>query len=589
MILPWRIATLALLGLCAALAAAADAPPARVLIIHSFGRNVAPYDLIAASIRRDVASKAARPVVFLEATLDAGRPVSTREEQAFVDYLRVRYSEPPLDLIVTTGAAAAKFVLQYRDELFPGVPVVIAAIDVRVTPPVSRLRPGDAAIPTRLDPIRFYDNILRLQPDTRTIALVLGDSPLEHYWHKVFEAASAPYADRVRFEWYDGLSLEQMKQRIAALPANSAVIYGIVMVDGAGIPFERLAALDELLEDSHVAIYSVFGSEIGRGVVGGPYLPEPASGAMAAEVALERLTSRERPPPFVHEIAMATPIYDWRALQRWRIPESRLPPGSEVRYRAPSLWAEHGTGIVTALAVMLAQALLIAGLLFQRARRRSAEREARMLGGRLISAYEDEGRRLARELHDDVTQRLAGLSMEAATLSRHADLQARTTAELAISRELSGLSREVHAMSYRLHPSVIDDLGLEEALRVECARLAARGEVKVEFGAEPGIEAIRGPAALCLFRVAQEALGNAARHAKAGRIEVRVWPEGGGAGLSIVDDGVGFEPTGPRERASLGLASMRERVMLLNGRYTLESRRGKGTRVTAWVPSGDAT
>ncbi|HQR77774.1 MAG TPA: sensor histidine kinase, partial [Burkholderiaceae bacterium] len=323
--------------------------------------------------------------------------------------------------------------------------------------------------------------------------------------------------------------------------------------------------------------------------VGGPYLPEADSGAISADIALERLESRERPPPVMHKIAMAAPIYDWRALERWRIPESRLPPGSEVRYRAPSLWAEHGTGIVTALAVMLAQALLIAGLLFQRARRRSAEREARMLGGRLISAYEDEGRRLARELHDDVTQRLAGLSMEAATLSRHGDMQDRTAAELAISRELSGLSREVHAMSYRLHPSVIDDLGLVEALRVECARLAGRGEVKVEFGAEPGIEAIRGPAALCLFRVAQEALSNAARHAGARRIEVRVWPEGGGAGLGIVDDGVGFEPTAPRERASLGLASMRERVMLLGGRYKLESRRGKGTRVTAWVPSGPAT
>ena len=558
----------------------------RVLVIHSYGRNVAPYDRIAAKIRRDVASKAGNPVVFLEAALDADRPVSAREELAFVDYLRVRYSEPSLDLVVTTGAAAARFVLQYRDSLFPGVPILFAALDERVTPPVGQMRPGDAAIPTHLDPVRYYDNILQLQPGTGTIALVLGNSPLEHYWHEVFEQASVPYADRVRFEWYDGLSLEQMKQRIAALPPNSAVIYGIVMVDGAGIPFERLAAFDELLGDSPVPIYSVFGGEIGRGAVGGPYLPETTSGAKAAEVALSRLGSHERPPPYVRVVEMATPTYDWRALERWDIPESRLPPGSEVRFRAPTLWAQHGPAIVTGLAVMLAQALLIAGLLFERARRRSAERDARMLGGRLISAHEDEGRRLARELHDDVTQRLAGLSMEAATLSRHADLEVRTAAEVAMSRELAGLSREVHAMAYRLHSSVIDDLGLEEALRVECERLNGRGGARVEFHAEPGGGVLRGEPALCLFRVAREALGNSMRHAEAGRIAVHLRVADGRISIEVVDDGRGFDSAAARARASLGLASMRERVALLGGRFQIRSRPGEGTQVTAWVPSG---
>ena len=599
---PWsRLVALTLLVLCAVRVAAEPVvhpvvgpearPPGgqatqRVLVIHSYGRNVAPYDLIAATIRRGVASKAPNPVVFLEAALDADRLVSAREELAFVEYLRARYSAPPLDLVVTTGAAAARFVQQYRDKLFPGVPILFAALDQRVIPPVTQMRPGDAAIPTYLDPVRYYDNILRLQPGVGTIALVVGNSPLEHYWHEIFEQASARYADRVRFEWYDGLSLEQIKQRIAALPPNSAVIYGIMMVDGAGIPFERLAAFDELLEQSPVPIYSVFGSEIGRGAVGGPYLPETTSGAMAAAAALEQLGSRERPPPYVRVVGMATPTYDWRALERWGIDESRLPPGSEVRFRAPTLWAQHGPAIVTGLAVMLAQALLIAGLLFERARRRNAEREARMLGGRLISAHEDEGRRLARELHDDVTQRLAGLSMEAATLSRHADLEVRTAAEVAMGRELAGLSREVHAMAYRLHSSVIDDLGLEEALRVECGRLDARGEARVEFQAEPGGGVLRGEPALCLFRVAREALGNAIRHAEAARIEVRLRVADGGTSIEVVDDGRGFDVAAPRARASLGLASMRERVALLGGRFQIRSRPGAGTQVTAWVPSG---
>ena len=555
----------------------------RVLVIHSYGRNVAPYDRIAAKIRRDVASKAGNPVVFLEAALDADRPVSAREELAFVDYLRVRYSEPSLDLVVTTGAAAARFVLQYRDSLFPGVPILFAALDERVTPPVGQMRPGDAAIPTHLDPVRYYDNILQLQPGTGTIALVLGNSPLEHYWHEVFEQASVPYADRVRFEWYDGLSLEQMKQRIAALPPNSAVIYGIVMVDGAGIPFERLAAFDELLGDSPVPIYSVFGGEIGRGAVGGPYLPETTSGAKAAEVALSRLGSHERPPPYVRVVEMATPTYDWRALERWDIPESRLPPGSEVRFRAPTLWAQHGPAIVTGLAVMLAQALLIAGLLFERARRRSAERDARMLGGRLISAHEDEGRRLARELHDDVTQRLAGLSIEAAVLERDPDPSRQASAR-SIGSELVNLSRDVHAMAYRLHPSVLDDLGLELALRTECDRIAARSGIDVEFRSDLGERRLPPDVALCLFRIAQESIRNAVRHAEAKRIDVEVGRDAHGATLQVVDNGNGYDPSKRREHASLGVASMRERVALLRGRLRIRSRPGQGTRVTAWIP-----
>ena len=343
---PWsRLVALTLLVLCAVRVAAEPVvhpvvgpearPPGgqatqRVLVIHSYGRNVAPYDLIAATIRRGVASKAPNPVVFLEAALDADRLVSAREELAFVEYLRVRYSEPPLDLVVTTGAAAARFVQQYRNKLFPGVPILFAALDQRVIPPVTQMRPGDAAIPTYLDPVRYYDNILRLQPDVGTIALVVGNSPLEHFWHEIFEQASVRYADRVHFEWYDGLSLEQIKQRIAALPPNSAVIYGIMMVDGAGIPFQRLAAFDELLEQSPVPIYSVFGSEIGRGAVGGPYLPETTSGATAAAAALEQLGGHERPPPYVRVVEMATPTYDWRALERWGIDESRLPSCSSA-------------------------------------------------------------------------------------------------------------------------------------------------------------------------------------------------------------------------------------------------------------------
>lgn len=571
--------------LAAGVAPASRAQPAarRVLIVHSFGREIAPYDVVIAIFRRELASRAGEAMVFLEAALDAGRAIGADEEAAFVAYLNARFARPAPDLIVGSGAPAGFFLTRHRQAVFPGVPMLLTAIDARNVARAA-LQPGDAAIATVLDLPRAFNDVLRVLPRTSTIAVVLGATPLERFWRAEVERETAFLAGRVKFEWFDGLSLEQMKQRVAALPPHSAVFYGQLVVDAAGVPHERLEALGELRQASNAPIFAVFENELGRGVVGGPYLSQSGAGHAAAQAALRIWAAPPGAPPFVQTIGMQPPAYDWRELRHWGIGESLLPPGSELRYRAASPWAEYRKEIAAAAALIAAQAVLIGTLLLQRKRRQRAEREARTLGGRLITAYEDEGRRLARELHDDITQRLAGVSIEAALLGRIADPAARQVAERSLSGELAQLSRDVHALSYRLHPSVIDDLGLGEALRIDCERVARRGEVEVAFHGEAASSAARGDLALCLFRVAQEALRNAVRHARARRIRVELRPEGGGTALAVVDDGIGFDPAGARERASLGLASMRERVAQFGGRLEIRSRLGQGTRVSAWVP-----
>ncbi|HMO46159.1 MAG TPA: ATP-binding protein [Rubrivivax sp.] len=567
--------------------AAAQPAPKRVLIVHSFGRDYAPYDTVIASFRRELAQRSPQPVVFLEAALDAGRPIGPDEERAFAAYLGARFAQPAPDLVVGSAGPAAQFLVRHRESLFAHVPMLLTAIDARIAP-YAPLKPGDAMVASRIDLRRAFEALLQARPDTRRIAVVLGATPLERYWRKEVERELAFLAGRVSLVWLDGLSLAETERRVAALPADSAVFYGLMVVDGAGVPHERLEALAGLKRAAKVPIFSLFESELGQGVVGGPYLSQVLAGEEAARLALRILSP---PPPAAPEVLvldMKSVAYDARELRRWRIDASRLPPDSELRFGEATLWTQHRGQIVAAAAVIAAQAGLIAALLVQRGRRQRAEHEARTLGGRLITAYEDEGRRLARELHDDVTQRLAGLSIEAATLQRLDEPAARAAAERSISAELALLSRDVHALSYRLHPSVIDDLGLEEALRAECERAARRGGVAVAFHGDAAGGDLRGDPALCLFRVAQEALRNAVRHAQAQRIEVRLRRERGGTELSVADDGSGFEVQGERERASLGLASMRERVALLGGRLRIRSRRGQGTRVAAWVPQAAA-
>jgi len=209
----------------------------------------------------------------------------------------------------------------------------------------------------------------------------------------------------------------------------------------------------------------------------------------------------------------------------------------------------------------------------------ASHREIQELAGRLLTAHEDERRRLARELHDDLTQRLASLAVRAGGLEASAG-----AAATAMRVSLAHLSEDVHAMSYRLHPSVLDDLGLVEALRAECDRVAHSGDVRVDVEARGMPETVSSETSLCLFRVAQEALNNATRHGRASAVTVLLAPRDRGLQLAVADNGTGFDPEKSRERVSLGLASMRERVRLLRGALKIESAPGRGTTVIAWVP-----
>jgi signal transduction histidine kinase len=213
-----------------------------------------------------------------------------------------------------------------------------------------------------------------------------------------------------------------------------------------------------------------------------------------------------------------------------------------------------------------------------------ADEELADLSRRLIRAQEEERAMIARELHDDVTQRLAVLAIDAgrAELAAASEEQAEAMREL---REgLVRISEDVHSLAYELHSSVLEELGLVEALRAACERLGRRSRVEVSLDLDPEADHLARDTALCLFRVAQEALTNVARHSQGRVARVALRPMDGGVLLAVRDDGVGFDPASPGTRKTLGLASMRERLRLVNGTLDIESAPGNGTAIIAWVP-----
>jgi signal transduction histidine kinase len=555
----------------------------RVLLLHSFGREVAPYDAIVAAFRTKLALASSEPVAIYDISLDAGKKTASDDPEPFLGLLRHRFGDSPPDVVVTIGPIAASLFLQNRDKVFPLTPVVIGALDERLIPK-SALRGGDSAIVLRTDDFAAVDNILRVLPDTRTIAVVVGDSPLERFWLGSLHAEFARAGNRVNFEWLNNLSFQQMRKRVANLPPNSAVLYAMLITDAAGVPHEQAAGLSGLLEVSNAPIFGYYENEFGRGVVGGPYVSQQRIGTLMTEATLRSLNGAAPATPTVEITGYESPIYDWRALKRWGIDSANLPAGSEIRYQPPPLWDEHRALIITATAIVVLQTALLSVLVWQRTRLRRSEGEALTLIERLITAHEDERRFLARELHDDITQRLAGLAIDAAELPESGSTPTENEASRSFWEGLQQLSEDVHNLSYRLHPSVIDDLGLVEALKAECERVARVESMSVEVHADNLSQSLPKEVALGMYRVAQEALRNIGRHAKASAVQLSLALTDGGLRLAISDDGSGFDLGLHTRRPSLGHASMRERMRSLGGKLDIYSTLGAGTTVVAWVP-----
>jgi signal transduction histidine kinase len=209
----------------------------------------------------------------------------------------------------------------------------------------------------------------------------------------------------------------------------------------------------------------------------------------------------------------------------------------------------------------------------------------RKLAAKLLHAQEEERRRIAREMHDDWTQRLALLGIDIARLEKTLDRP--EAARLLLHRmqeKLVGLSQDMHALSRQLHPSILDDLGLVEALRSECAGFSRREGIAVAYSADEAPPALPRDAALCVYRIAQEALRNLAKHAAVNKAWVSVNVLGTELVLRVEDEGVGFDPAGRHAHPGLGLSGMEERARLIQAKLSVLSAIGQGTTVELRVP-----
>ena len=342
------------------------------MMLHSFGPRFKPWSDYAQTIRSEINQQRQKAVAFLDHSLMNAPEDDESSEAAFVDYLRTLYANRPVDLIVAIGAPAASFVQRQRQRLFPTTPMVFTAVEQRRVQ-YAKLTENDTVVAVAHDFPAAFDNILRVLPLTKTIAIVNGASPNEKFWLEEMRRELAPLSGRVELRWYNEKSFEEILIDAARLPPHSAIFWHLMNVDAAGVAHEANDGLNKLSSSANAPIFSYDGSFFGEAIVGGPMHSVHKSGQTTAAVAIRIFNGEKAGDIKTPPIGFAAPIFDWRQMQRWGISERNLPPGSEIRFREPAVWQQYTWQIAFISAVLLIQAGLIAVLLQEHRRRQRAE------------------------------------------------------------------------------------------------------------------------------------------------------------------------------------------------------------------------
>ena len=356
--------------------AAQVGPAKRVLLISTGSRFSPGFALVDQAVLETLRKIESGTVEVYAENLDILRFPADHFQRIFGYYLKEKYADQPPDLVILVFIGNLGTAGNLLEQLFPGTPVIVAGFTE------EKVRSDQfgslvSGIAQRVDPRASIELILRLQPDTRRIVVIGGTAEVDRNVLDRVKEAARSFSGRVEFDFWNNRSMAELRQGVSALPAQTAILFSRMFRDGAGQALISTQVGQWIAESANVPVYVMTDPALGTGVVGGSLASVEAFGKRAGELARRILTGTP-PAALPFEIRTDTvPIFDWRALKRWGISESRLPPNSIVRFRPPSLWEAYRWYILPALIILLVQTTMIFDLLLQRRRRRRAEAELR--------------------------------------------------------------------------------------------------------------------------------------------------------------------------------------------------------------------
>ena len=505
------------------------------------------------------------------------------------EVVRLKYSKYPPDVVIPVFFPAYAFAVMNREMFFPGCPMVFCAVPQSFAESQKSKR-NITGVGGQFDNRPSMEVIKKVLPGTKKLLVLSGKSRLDIWLSGVAMRQSEIAFPEIEFKALAGLTpAEAALEFVQAGPDTAGLLLSFEL-DNYGNRMNTTEYLHELNKVSKVPIFGCYDTILGHGILGGALISPTDFGKTTGKLAgriLNGESADDIPKDYSHTYTIA---FDHEVLRKFGISESRLPAGAKVINRKPTIWSQYGRYISSGVAALLVQSAIIVSLLLNRSKRIAAEKEAQSLAGRILSAGEEERRYLARELHDDVSQRLAAMSIETGTLENKMSEFSEIKEPLGkLKKNLIGICDDLHRMSRHMHPSVLDDFGLSEALRSECGELSQRWGIPIELHCSKRFPEIPKSVALGLYRVAQESLWNAIRHSGGSKITIELKSDAEFVYMDISDDGKGFEPSTVQKTRRLGLASMSERIRLVSGTIRTRSAPGQGVTISVVAPIPEAS
>lgn len=758
-------------------------------------------------------------------------------QRAFHDSLIRKYSGRKPDVIIVAGSESLRLIAKSQEAFIRETPVIFCAVLGDVPDQSTAGGLHITGVMSRLQPEQTLKAALELLPGTQHVVVVGGAGKFDEVWEHVAKQAFQGYQSKLDFTYLTNLTMPVLLERLRSLPANTIVYNTSIAEDAAGNRFIGSAQSVPLVAGAaNAPVFVMDDIDLRAGTVGGALVNWADAGRLAGDMAV-RVLNGQRPEDIPIEISKNEYIFDWAALKRWHLKESQLPPGSIVLNRQPTFWDEYKAYAIVAILVLLAQAVAIIALLWQRAQKRKTQAELRRseekfsrafhrsplalslsrlddsrlvevndtfeistgwkrhqavgrttldlgiwvdasqrstfleriraqnavrnmevlfrrkdgevrtglisselidvngepcilsliaditeakhaelarresedrfqlvanaapvmiwmsgpdklcnyfnqrwleftgrafeqelgngwaegvhpddliaciktytesfnrrdpfemqyrlrrddgeyrwvldrgvprfnsdnsfagyigtcaditekrlvqealsdIGRKLIEAQEEERAWIARELHDDINQRIAVMAVELEQWDQHlCDSGPDGREHIQRVRErLLDLGKDVQSLSHRLHSSKLELLGLVAAARSFCREFSEQHKVEVEFSQRDVPRNLPKETSLCLYRVLQEALQNALKHSGVRRFRVDMRGSSEEIQMEISDQGVGFAEHDTVNRDGLGLISMRERLQMVKGEFSIKTEPGRGTTVQALVP-----
>jgi signal transduction histidine kinase len=554
----------------------------RVLILNEVSSSYPGIAIINAGIQAALNDSPYR-LEFYSEYMDTGLFPDPADQQEFRDFYLRKYQKRKPHVIITVGPSALKFMKDVHQTAFPSVPIVFC-LPAAGAPGAPALDSDFTGVENDMAPAKTLEIALRLLPDTEHVVVVNGGiANFDKQQLTSIKQQLKAFTDHLDITYLTGLAMPDLLERLRHLPSHTLVLLTTVSLDALGT---RFTSRDNgpMVDAANAPVFSLFDVHINHGEVGGYLSSLSEQGKVAGAMAL-RLLSGAKPQDIPRVDGVNTYMFDWRALKRWGLRDSDLPAESVVLFREISVWERTKRIWASGLLIILVLSLLATYLQYSRVELRKARDAQVQLSGHLIKAQEKERSRLASELHDDFSQRLAllslGLQNTAETLPDSPDALKQTLDEF--SQSVSELGEDLHSLSHRLHSSTLDTLGLVAGLSSLCGEFGARQGIEIDFTSEDVPRAVRPEVSLCLFRITQEGLQNLKKHSGTKKAQLSVRHVGDRLFLSLCDEGMGFD-TNRMEKPGLGILSMKGRARLLGGEFEIHSKPGEGTRIEAWVP-----